>query len=95
VFNLRTSLDRLERHRERLVVLRRGPRRIRAFIRIEEEEEEEEEVYAPAGKHQPEVVIRLQLSKLTFLTPSRGYSLRSFLRPPRRPRDLPPLCAGC
>jgi hypothetical protein len=33
-------------------VLRRGPRRIRAFIRIEEEEEEEEEeVYAPAGKH--------------------------------------------
>ena len=51
MFNLRTSLDRLERHRERLVVLRRGPRRIRAFIRIEEEEEEEEEVYAPAGKH--------------------------------------------
>lgn len=46
VFNLCTSLNRLERHRRRFIVLRRGLRRIRAFksMRIEEDEE----VYAPA-----------------------------------------------
>lgn len=49
VFNLCTSLDRLESNRARFVVLRGGLRSIRgAFkcMRIEEEEE----VYAPADK---------------------------------------------
>jgi hypothetical protein len=57
----------------------------------------EEEVYKPViwiainqGIMKPEG------SALTFLTPSRGYSFRSFLRPPRRPRARPPpLCKIC
>jgi hypothetical protein len=50
VFNLCTSLDRLERHRARFVVLRRDLRKIRALKCMRIEEEEEEEVYAPADE---------------------------------------------
>ena len=58
----------------------------------------EEEVYKPVIG----IAINLGIMKPdgsttpTFLTPSRGYSFRSFLRPPRRPRARPPpLCEIC
>jgi hypothetical protein len=57
----------------------------------------EEEVYKPViGIAINQGIMKPEGSTPTFLTPSRGYSFRSFLRPPRRPRARPPpLCEIC
>lgn len=49
-------------------------------------------MYAPVIQSHISIGTTQVTGSRTFLTPSRGYSFRSGLRPARRPRVRPPLC---